>query len=516
MIHLAEIHIHESLEHFAGRVYMHALMMQSHFENAAAALLHAISMVESRTLVSSSDESEDDQKWRDFLDKAHALTTRIRGSTHMTSKAIHNLEELKSRSLTLEPATLPSVEMSTNLASDLALVTRNIGLSIFNLFNEEGRATPFTYQDVYQIVSSTDTIPFPTISTQLQKTNAQLRQFCDLASSLTRTIEIPSRDDTPPWQLLAQNLHDATITSAAHETEMGKFKDDLIEKRTAIAMREKVIDELGVKVEVLEKRAEESGGRREKIRELEDIVEIAKSREKELVVKVASLRQDLRRLEDEQRSLKKPTNALLTPESGDSLSTNTLNATPEASLRQVSKLNAEIASLQSSIRYLRASAHSKNLSSSHSFLSTPLIPATVPSNPLQSEAKGVLEEMLHLITRSENEMVQLQQRDRSQRLKWRPAKETCEWTVQRQKEEWEEWREWRDGVSRKVGQEKREGERRAMIREKVEGRKVLAKVQIRLPGLGGYGKGLEGGEVKIVRAEEWEDVEERLGIGIGI
>lgn len=527
MTHLSEVHISDGLERFADDIYMRALMMQSHLESAAAALSHVKSMSRAKIVDVISDKIEDDEEPPEFLQKVDFLISQSRSAKVITSKAIRELEELKSRSLTLDPSTLPVIEQSQSLTSDFALSARAIGNSIFKLLNEEGRTMPLSYQEISFSVSS-DNLPFSDLSKKLHTTITHLQTFYGLTSSLTQTIEFISAPSPPPWELLAQNLRAATSTSASHKTDIMRLKDEILERNTALAMKEKVAEEMSVKVEVLEKRVGESGGRRERVRELEGVVSTAKAKEKDLTATLTRLQHDLRDLEAERDTWTKSSNTSQPLQSDDGSrhndTTRVVETTSESSLRQIADLKSEIQSLQSTIRYFRSASYETQLSGSLAFLSTPITPPSRP-NPslLQQEAQDVLKEMLTLVTRPENKIVQLQDIPRAQRLKWTPARETSGWKVKRQREEWEGWREWMDEVSKRGLIAQKEAERRFGVRngaDKVEGAvtkakgDTLASVQFRLPEIDedGHKMGREVREVRIVKPEEWEEVQEVLGV----
>ncbi len=505
MEHLAEVHISEDLEHYADDVNLRAQMMQSYLENTATALAHIKSLSETKVPPPSEESEEENSDYEEILRKIDSLVSQTRSAKIISSKAIRQLEDMKSRSLTLEPSTLNTIETAQNATSELAASTRSTGSSIIKILGEEGRTAPLTYQELSHAIANQTS--FPSIASKIRSTIGHLQTFYNLTSSLTQTVEFPSPPPPPPWKILAQNMRAATADMAARETELGRLKDEVAERNTTLAMREKLTEELSVKVEVLEKRVGESGGRRERVRELEAEVESAKREEKALVGKLSELQTELRNLESEREKWKQsPQAAPPTLQAGQSTGTTT---TSTSSLHQIASLKTEIAALQSSIRYLRSASHAHTLSTAHPYLSTPITPSSPAPSPLQTEAKDVLKEMLNLISHPENKAIKLHPRKREDRFKWQPVRETSHWKVQRMKEEWTEWTEWRDNVAKKAMFNQKEDERRreARSRNAVRERDVLASVQVRFPEKMGMG-----GRVRIVRPGEWEEFEEALGV----
>lgn len=502
MSHLAEIHVGKDLAHYADEVSMRATMMQSYLENSATALSNIKSLSEAKVSTISVQGDEENTDHEEFNRKIDALVSQTRSAKVISSKSIRQIHDLKARSLTLEPSTLSTVESAQDAASEFSSSTRIAGMSVLQLLTEEARNVPVTYEVLL------DQTPFASLATKLHSATGKLQTFYNLTTSLTQTAEFPSPPPPPPWKTLAQNMQAATADMVARDSELARLKDEVAEKNTTLAMKEKITEEMGVKVEVLEKRVGESGGRREKVRELEAAVEAAVLKEKDLFGKLAYLQNELRSLEAEREKWKQsPQVAAPTSQPGQHAAA----TMSQASLRQIATLQSEIKALQSSIRYLRSASYNDTLSSAYKFLSAPLMPAEPPPSLVQAEARDVLKEMLKFVSHSENQIVRLQPRNKADRLRWRPARETSSWKVHHQREEWEEWREWRDGVARKSATSKKEEERRRGARNinAVTEREPLASVRVQLPG-----KMVSGHETKIVRPGEWERWEEALGLKV--
>ena len=520
MSHLAEVHISENLEHFADQIHLRAAMMQSHLDSTATALLRLQSLVEAK-LSSSSGSGEEEDHALHISSRIESLVSQTRSTKVVSSKAVRQLEDLKSRCVTLDPSTLPVVEQSEQSSAELVSLTLDLGMSISKLSAAEGESQP----NPQAISAKLQTGPFslPSISSKLQATATNLHNFYHLTTSLSQAVEFPAPPSIPPWKQLAQSMKAANADLAARELEMSRLKDEMTEKNTALAMRDKAAEEMSVKLEVLEKRVGESSSRREKVRELEDAAAAFKTRELDLKSKLTSLQSSLQQAESE-RDKWQTTAQTATPSQLPNGQPHHTGATPDPtattafSLQQITSLKAEIAILHSTIRYLQTPPPPTTLlSSSLSFLSTPLAPPAPPPPRIRTEAKDVLKEMLQLATAPSTQLITLRPRSAAERARWRPARETARWQLQRQKEEWEEWREWRDSVGRKAGGGRRQRERvEAAVKARVDpkpearARVPLAELRVKMPGRGGGGD-----DVQIVEPGEWEGVQQALGVRVG-
>lgn len=447
--HLAEVHINDSLERYADDIHSRVLIMQSQLESTLMALTHVKGVAEANVKPPEALEGEEDADVRELDSKSDSLISQMRGAQVIMGKAVRQLDDLQSRSLTLDQSVLPNIEQSQTSITSLSESARWLGQSVTSLLSEEAQSGSLSAGELLSSMSSLDA-PFSSLSNRIQTTVTGLQAFYNTTASLSHAVEFSTSSHPPPWQLLAEKLANETTTLASHEVEISRLNDEKRDKSTALALRDKSLEELNVKLETLEKRASESGGRRERVRELENIVEAAKERELELINTINRLRSERNDLRTQRDSIVSQQGGLQGVSAID-VPAGSRETTSEASLARISFLENEIRTLQAAVRHLRSTSYTHTISSAWDFLSRPLIPQASPQEQRvrlrQSEAKGVVSELLRLATDPANGVVRLKGRKKGERLGWRPGRETCSWQVGRAKEEWEEWREWRDDFS---------------------------------------------------------------------
>ena len=487
---------------------MRAFLMQSSLENSAVALSIMKGMAQSKAPTHYEGQQEDndgeDEAMQHLLHRFDILIAQNRSAKVVSSKAVHQLQELQSRSLTLDPSTLPSIRQSQLSINELVSVSRQSGLSLFNVINEEGRTSPFTYDEILKAIDSADKSPLSNISSILNTATNQIQDFQSLTTNLSQCIEFASPGPAP-WELLSQKLRAASTTSASYEKAVERLKGELSDKIMALTMKDKILDELKVNVEVLEKRARDSNARREKLKELEGIVDTSACKEKEMAKRLSRLEQDLQALQAERNAWEHRVDHAESHTGSREIRGPDETISMEA-LEGVTKLKAEIEILRSTIRHLRLSSYQKSINSSHSFLTAPLVAkaGSTERTHLALEAQDILKSMVTLITRPENQMVELKAASKSDRLGWRPARQTMKWQVARQREEWEGWQDWRDDVAKRSREMNARDRRKKMVQKQSE--EVIAKTELRLAGLDPKVIG-EAKEVRIVRPGDWEDVD---------
>ncbi|KAL8961168.1 MAG: hypothetical protein Q9193_002235, partial [Seirophora villosa] len=396
--HLADVHINDSLERHADDIHARALMMQSQLESTVIALTRTKAVAESQVKPLDTQEDEEDSDVQALSRKSDSLIAQTRNAKVVMGKAIRQLDDLQSRSLTLDQSTLPDIQKSQTSISDLWDSTRSFGQSITSLLLEETASEPLS-------VAATLDNTLSSLSNKVLTATTSLQAFSSLTANLSHTVEMSDTSQPPPWQLLAEKLANETTTLATREIEISRLHDEAREKSTALALRDKSLEELHVKLETLEKRAAESDGRRERSRELEKIVDAAKARESELILTLNRLRAERNDLRDQVRTDPKVSR-------GSSLSTTPAAAgsqdrfPDETSLTRISTLETEIQTLQATIRHLRTTSYTHTISSAWDFLAKPLVqrPSAREQRARlrQAEAKGVVSELLRLVTEPGN------------------------------------------------------------------------------------------------------------------
>ena len=365
MSHLAEVHISPGLASYADEVHMRTLVMQSHLENAAAAMVAARMMVQ--TIIPS--QGDEDELAQHFSRKTEAVISHTRSAKVVIGKAVRALEDLKTRSLSLTPDTLQTFEQCETATEELAKFSRHIGDDLYTLLHEEGRTEPFTYLEVQSTVhrttsnlfSSSEADLFSTYSNKLRTLTASLMDLAALASDLEMTQEFERA--AAPWVLRSGELKSSKIVPVDAEEEMRRLKDDNHERARLIAIKDQTLEEASVKIELLESRMRDATKKNEKISELERKIEDAKKREAELIDSIESQNKELTTIEADRENWKKiaeDAKALGVAAPG----TKAGQEQAVATAREMEALKSEIASLQAAVRYLREDSRRARLTQS--------------------------------------------------------------------------------------------------------------------------------------------------------
>ena len=477
MSHLAEMHATDGLESYANDIQMRTFLTQSYLESTASAMSRMKEMVQNKVSASGVYEGVA----QDFARRIDGIIAGFRSAKVMVSKNIRALGELKARSLSLAPDTLPLFELCEDISKALAECSRTVGQDIWSVLNEEGRREACTYDDIQAAISSTASRAFEgddekdffnTLSHNTRILMAKLGEMNNLTSDLSRCLEFER--PPAPWVVRAQALKAAQHIPEDMDEQMRKLKDAVHESATQLKLRDKALEESAVKVELFEARMRDASKKTDKIAELERSLGESRRREAEIRVAMETQIREQRNLDSEQERWRRKAEANggavggahEADGSGKSNATTTRSmegSSSPATIREVERLQREIHHLQSAVRYFREDNDRLRLSdvldpgssiSTTSWLHTPFVvdkPEPDSSSATKARARLIRAEghnVLHEILRLDTTLYDLRQTPKS-RLAWRPAKSTAQWHVRRQREEWETWREWIGDVVRR-------------------------------------------------------------------
>ncbi len=457
MSHLAEIHIADAPETFGDGVIMRTVVMQSHLESAASALASTRQMVQTAI---PAPEGDDREQAEHFAKKIDGIITHTRSAKVIASKAVRASEELKARSLSLPQDTLSQFEACEEATQQLALFVRQVGLDVYTLLSEEGRADPFTYREIESVIhrttssvlSAEESDIFSTFANHLRTLTTDIQELATLVTDPEVTSSYTK--SPPPWILRSAELTSSRTVPVDAEEEMRRLREDCHERARTIARRDQALEEADVKIELLESRTKDTQRKADRIKHLEEKIDAAKVRERELSDALEAQNREFEALEKEKEKWRR-----VAGEARPAVDLDPASALGKeravATAREMSSLKEQISALEAAVRYLREDARRTKLSTMEvgnvEWLHEPLLPAKSQERQekelLVAEGKDVLGELMALA--SEAKLFELGTLPRN-RLAWRPVRSTPGYHVKRQNEEWETWRGWEGEVVNKA------------------------------------------------------------------
>ena len=230
---------------------------------------------------------------------------------------------------------------------------------------------------------------------------------------------------------------------------------------------------MSVQIEVLTQRVNESGGRREQVRELEDVVKKVEKENRIFKKELEKREHALSRLEAEKETWVKTVERPSSPSKRGLAATDAYgegaNLPPSSTTTQkLSMLESELEAQRSAIRHLRSQISTRNRTQDIAFLSTPLVPSTssslspLPTSQIQEESRACLSTLLSLATSRAAQPIVVSVRPKDERLKWRPKQQSSEWKLSVLREEYEGWNAWMKDLTRDA--ERQSNKKRAAVK----------------------------------------------------
>ena len=446
MTHLGEVHIPDDLREFAQDVRARALVMQSSIDSAVHVISHIKAIAQARVLLPVDADEEVEQEASDFLQKADGLIAQLRSAKITAGKSLQQLDELASRSLSLDRSAVPPIEQPYDSAKELLSACVSAGMSLCSLANEEGREDNLSYRDVVKVIASDDSAPFSSLSANAQTAGKHLQEFYNLTTNISHLVEVPAAVSQAPWTVLAQRVKDEVLALEKNIVDLGRANNEIAEKNTALAIKEKTLEEMSVNIEHLEKRVGESGGRREKLKELESTISTLEANEQELSKQLAVVEGKLDKAEIEKESWKNQAAVAGTkPGTGyiDEGLRKHLLSTNAILEDNVKSLITMVENLRSSVQSSRIHTSAASQQVATNVISMPIIPRKIvtKANLLGHEAAKVYRD-----TPTPKPEWTIKLKQLSSVLAWHAEREKVRFPLQEQDYNQGAWEDWRDDV----------------------------------------------------------------------
>ncbi|KAH6666469.1 dynactin [Plectosphaerella plurivora] len=525
MTHLAEVHIAQGLQSFADDIHMRALVMQSHLESAATTMATTRGMVQ-RVIPAVGD---DDDAAQHFGRRSDFAISQTRSTKVVAGKAVRALEDLKTRSLSLQEdaGTLEAFERCEAATRDLASLARQIGLDMHGLLHEEGRTEPYTYLEVQTMIqksamtatSSNESDLFGTYLTKLRLITQQVSDLAALSTDLAQAQEFEM--EPAPWKLRAEELKALKTIPVDAEEEIRRLKEEHNEARRTIAQRDENLSTAHLKIETLESRMRDAQSKASRIADLEAQIEAAKQRAAALKEDIEKQDRELKVIEgDRDKWQKIAGDSKAFAGANDAGAAKSGQERAVATAREMDALKSDIASLQAAVRYLREDNRRARTTEQHNYdwlaqpLRKPVAAAEQRRQLVAAEGRDALGELVRFATNAKVYDLATLPKDK---LAWRPAKSTPQYHAAKQREDLAAWRGWRDSVVEKseviAGRRKEGAAPGSGAQKKIEAIRrnaAAARLHIRLPGADGKMVPGTGRDVQIVGSREWDGVQGRL------
>lgn len=475
--HLGETVLPSSPEAFADELCMRTSLAQSFLDHTASSISRQKSLIQSKIAVPEEGSEEGNEESNFLFSKMDSFVSQARGLKVAMGKIYRSVDELRSRSLALPIDTAEPFNKAEAATKELSELSRQLGENILLLVTEEGRTEPFTLEEALKNMSETSiafaqsTEPgtgnedaMSLLANKLRGIGGSLEELDSLSSDLSITAEFERRPH--PWIARAGELKSNKAISPDADEEIRRLKNEINEASTALSVKDKTIEEQGIKVELVESRMREATKKASMVKELETKIEEIHAKESQLLETVENQRKEMQDMEVERDEYVSRLERVKRASGTAGVATDGVAVDGGASwatIRENEALRAEVENLQAAVRFLREENRRSNMLDPysvqrsvdlHSWLDAPLTQAkTSPDREKiqqsASESRDVFAHLLKLTQEShacELKPATSTSQENTNRTAWRPTKTKLRYQALQQRENFERWAEWRDEI----------------------------------------------------------------------
>ncbi|EME49940.1 hypothetical protein DOTSEDRAFT_77089 [Dothistroma septosporum NZE10] len=428
MTHLSGLHLHNGLADHADDLINRALLLQSRLDSATTAFALTKTMIQNHLPVTSNEHEEDDD-----------------GTASDTVLILKRLKTI--------------IEQTRNAKVISGKTHRALyDLQLQERFFEEGRNEPFKPSEVAAVLSRAasdlfslpgeESGPYATLATKVRNLGSLLTDLSALPTDIDNSVEFER--SPAPWVARAEELKQTKISSGEVEAELTRTMESVRERDSTLRQKETELEEQSVRIEMLEARMKDASKRSAKIAELERGLREARENEARAKNELHYARQESQRdLDRVREEMGRLAEARKTSGHSRELDGDAMGAGVRVTLK---RQEHKIAGLEGAVRYLKEDNYRLRLpsasaplatQSSISWLKDPLCRPQKTSKVLQREGIKALEHLVVLASQPPSiDLTKIP----SNKLAWRPAKESSRWQVERRNEEWVDWKQWREDL----------------------------------------------------------------------
>ena len=237
-----------------------------------------------------SDELDEDQ-YEEHKENLMKIRKLIQITERHTHNALEQVLDLKERRMMVNQQVREQIDIADHGSHKILDAIFGHCQQFSKIINEE-RDGPLTFLDIRPAIGD---IPYEVVIDYLEEMTMIVYEVVESLNDPNNLDEIPEEVRIQPWDEhnLALDAEEADLRDVAQELTTAKA--DLVEKNMAIAVKNKTIEELNVSVEVLSKRANDSGTKYDKVIDMERVIKASAEREDSLNLRINTLVSQLKK-----------------------------------------------------------------------------------------------------------------------------------------------------------------------------------------------------------------------------
>ncbi|OLL22303.1 Dynactin, isoform [Neolecta irregularis DAH-3] len=367
LTHLAENHVMQLAIDLPEEYTALCSILQGHMDSVTFTLELCERQLRKRT--EKVEECEEQlEHWVSLV--AHAKTSRVQAT-----KLGRVVDDLKVRSLALEPESIQKFQSAASSCRQLAFIGKAVVRYLANA-REEGKS--FSFYDLQcSIQDCSKELPLDKQSNPLLAfdkwvviTTESLVELNAIAHDLNRTHEFDGVE-VAPWIFRARNVKDAKVTDIDTTEKLSRTQAEVKELIMQLRLKDKYLEESSVQIDLLKSRMGGAKKQFEQLTQLEADLANSATRAKQYEEMIENLNSEIQNLEEEAAKWKKMASEAKPSEFDTNNKDSTLN---RRSLIYDSKaLLKEIHTLKEAIRFLQEHNYHLRITEDLQWLQEPLL-----------------------------------------------------------------------------------------------------------------------------------------------
>lgn len=448
--------------------------------------------------------TEEDQDSVEFDKRMDQLFVKVRTIKYTTSKVVQEINQLRSGSMCPSETSWDAFTDVERQAQDFSGRVRRFCLAVASEISRLDTEQPLSYTLVIEHMLAvwktvqeheadrhngihSDSDVFAALATQLAGTQRMVDDLMSKASDTNTAVEFET--NVSPWVVRAKELKAQKTISTEAQQELTNLNRRNTELSSRIVEREKIIEEMTLRVELAEKRMKDTRARDDKDKAFKEEINTLKTEKQAALKDLSDIRQELEKLTQklatdnlELESLRKA------GVRGDTalpagISTDLDQEATSQLQSRLHHLEAGTASLQAAVRFLRTENLSLRVpttdslltSASTSWLDPSILPLPSRTQTSQSNRATHLQKessdlYSHLISvASSLKPLRLSNQDQNSHSKilsrtlqkstsststpkssWQATAKSTRYAILKQKEEIAEWDSWREDLLKRA------------------------------------------------------------------
>jgi dynactin 1 len=364
MRHVGEVYLGNNLDAFAEEAIMRTTLVLGSLDNMAtivASTKEEIHQAVVHPAVNGDKTLEADDSFLLFERNADATLSASRSAKTVAGRLLQTLRDMKTRSLSLNPEHVPKLDRLQDATNNAYNQFYAAGIAAHSAIYRRREVADVDHMSYSELSAAIQQSSLDSQSADVYPTQSNLRSVSNLLNELVEAAGdfgqlVEFERNQAPWVVRSKELESNKVVSVAAADEIKLLKRDLSERATMLKVKQQEMEEVKMRVDLLEKRNKEAASKLERLNDLERAIGESAHHEKMLEQQIEEQTRLAKTMEEERDGwMRKVAEGSLPTLQGMTAGdeTKTKGEVLVGSSAEMDRLRNEISMLQEANRFLR-------------------------------------------------------------------------------------------------------------------------------------------------------------------